>query len=172
MQLKQYPAAYESFLYEFHATRDYFECHELLEEYWKAQPGDLLGSIWVGLIQIAVGSYHHRRHNNRGALKILRQAEKRLDAQLLNEVGLNGEQLIAMIAERIEAIEDSLPFTDMNLPIVDSELHARSVVAAEREGYVWGAPSRMDEALISRHTLRDRSDVIAARAAAAKEKKR
>lgn len=103
---------------------------------------------------------------------MLRQAEQRLNAQQLNEVGLHGVRVMEMIAERIDAIEGSMPFVDLNLPIVEPELYARCVMAAEREGYVWGAPSRMDEALINRHTLRDRSDVIAARAAAAKEKKR
>ena len=43
----EYPEAFISYLIEFHATRDYFECHELLEEYWKAHPGDPL----AGLVQ-------------------------------------------------------------------------------------------------------------------------
>lgn len=33
-----YPEAYVAFLHEFHTTRDYFECHEILEEYWKEDP--------------------------------------------------------------------------------------------------------------------------------------
>lgn len=32
-----YPAEYLEYLVYFHADRDYFECHEILEEYWKEQ---------------------------------------------------------------------------------------------------------------------------------------
>ncbi|WP_308634369.1 DUF309 domain-containing protein [Paenibacillus silvisoli] len=171
MQAKPYPAAYESFLYEFHATRDYFECHELLEEYWKEHQGDPLGPTWVGLIQLAVGSYHHRRKNDRGALKMLRQSRERLTAQRLDELGIDGEALLMLIDAKIAAIESMEPYTDLNIPFVDTELLARGMQIAQADGYLWGAPSRMDEQLIHRHTLRDRSDVIAAREAAAKARK-
>ncbi len=30
-----YPNAYLDYLVYFHGHRDYFECHEVLEEYWK-----------------------------------------------------------------------------------------------------------------------------------------
>ena len=30
-----YPEAYIEYLMYFHGNRDYFECHEVLEEYWK-----------------------------------------------------------------------------------------------------------------------------------------
>lgn len=30
-----YPPEYIEFLYHFHCDRDYFECHEILEELWK-----------------------------------------------------------------------------------------------------------------------------------------
>ncbi|WP_260405419.1 DUF309 domain-containing protein, partial [Paenibacillus sp. 598K] len=66
--IRIYPDDYIQYLIEFHVTRDYFECHELLEEYWKEQPGDdPFYDTWVGLIQIAVSQYHHRRSNHRGA---------------------------------------------------------------------------------------------------------
>ncbi|WP_240633057.1 DUF309 domain-containing protein [Paenibacillus montanisoli] len=172
MPFKQYPAAYESFLYEFHATRDYFECHELLEEYWKEHPGDPLGPTWVGLIQLAVGSYHHRRKNYRGALKMMRHCRQRLTSERLRELGLEGAALLALAEERIAALERMEPFEDIDLPFADQELLARVMQTAEKEGQRWGASSSMDDQLINRHTLRDRSGVIAAREAAAKAKKR
>lgn len=164
---KKYPAAYEAYLYEFHATRDYFECHELLEEYWKEHQGDPQNDSWVGLIQLAVSSYHHRRNNFRGALLMMRQAEQRLTAGRLEELGLHGEGVRALIEMRIASIENKEPFTDLNLPTIDEALQARGVQRAEREGRRWGEPSKETDELIHRHTLRDRSDVIAARAAAA-----
>ncbi len=61
-----YPKAYIDYLVEFHATRDYFECHEILEEYWKEDPPKKRKRYWVGFIQLAVALYHHRRQNTAG----------------------------------------------------------------------------------------------------------
>ena len=33
-----YPTEYIQFLIHFHGDYDYFECHEILEEYWKTKP--------------------------------------------------------------------------------------------------------------------------------------
>ncbi|REE57383.1 hypothetical protein A8990_15729 [Paenibacillus taihuensis] len=163
----KYPAAYEAYLYEFHATRDYFECHELLEEYWKEQSEDSRNDTWVGLIQLAVSSYHHRRSNFRGALLMMRQAENRLTAERLDDLGLDGEAVRELIVQRIAHLESRQPFTDLNFPIIDEALQARGMQRAEQEGHSWGEPSREADELIHRHTLRDRSEVIAARAEAA-----
>ncbi|WP_164545661.1 DUF309 domain-containing protein [Paenibacillus albus] len=168
---KKYPAAYEAYLYEFHASRDYFECHELLEEYWKVHPGDPQSETWVGLIQLAVSSYHHRRNNFRGALLMMLQSRQRLTAGRLDELGLDGEAVCALIMKRITAIEAGEPFVDFNLPIIDEALLARGLQRAEHEGIRWAAASRDEDELIHRHKLRDRSDVIAARAEAASRRK-
>lgn len=33
-----YPTEYIQFLIHFHGDYDYFECHEILEGYWKTKP--------------------------------------------------------------------------------------------------------------------------------------
>ena len=54
-----YPEAYIDFLVHFHGDRDWFECHERLEEYWKEHPDDPKSDTWVGLIQVAeIGRAH------------------------------------------------------------------------------------------------------------------
>ncbi|MBW7473967.1 DUF309 domain-containing protein [Paenibacillus oenotherae] len=168
-----YPAAYVQFLIEFHATRDYFECHELLEEYWKDHPGDRYAEQWVGLIQLAVGAYHHRRNNTAGAVKMFRQSLTRLsaDGQKLQELGLDSGRLLPLIAERMAAAEEQRPFADPDMPFADDSLVRRCQVECQSSGLVWGAPSSTDEALTNRHTLRDRSEVIAARQASAETKR-
>ncbi|WP_205628902.1 DUF309 domain-containing protein, partial [Acinetobacter baumannii] len=50
-----YPEALIDYLVYFHADRDFFECHEVLEDYWKSLPKEERSLFWVGLIQIAVG---------------------------------------------------------------------------------------------------------------------
>lgn len=168
----RFPAAYVHYLVEFHATRDYFECHEILEEYWKEHLGDRYAELWVGLIQLAVGSYHHRRNNIAGAGKMFRQCLAKLSSaqEGLQDLGLNGGHLIGLITERITAIERQERFVDFELPLADAALIALCQEECRTNGLEWGAPSSSDEALTNRHTLRDRSDVIAARRASAEAK--
>ncbi len=75
-----YPKAYVAFLHEFHTTRDYFECHEILEEFWKEDPPDQRKKYWVGLIQLAVALYHQRRGNGKGAKRLISNSLHILDS--------------------------------------------------------------------------------------------
>lgn len=172
--MRSFPASYIAYLVQFHATRDYFECHELLEEYWKEHPGDGLSELWVGLIQLAVGQYHERRGNRRGARRMYAESLKRLNEADLGAVGLGRDQLLDQLRVRLAAVyeEKETPYRDMNLPIEDTELMRLCEAECRKLGARWGAESSMDnEAVIHRHKLRDRSDVIAARAAALAEKR-
>ncbi|ANY69102.1 hypothetical protein BBD42_23415 [Paenibacillus sp. BIHB 4019] len=171
----KYPGHYVSYLVEFHATRDFFECHELLEEYWKEHPEDERALIWVGLIQLAVGQYHERRGNLAGAAKMYEQALGKLTAVALDSLGLNGAKAVVeleAVLARAKQLEEAIApaYQDMNLEIIDAELQVLCEQECTERGIAqkqWGLPSDMaDEALIHRHTLRDRSDVIAARAEA------
>lgn len=101
----KYPDAYIRYLAEFHGTRDYFECHEILEEYWKEHPGDEQAQLWHGLIQIAVGQYHLRRGNREGARKMLRSAWQRLSPPLLEQAGLDGGLLRRQLDEAASLLE-------------------------------------------------------------------
>lgn len=169
-----YPDSYISYLVEYHATRDYFECHELLEEYWKEHPEDPYSQEWVALIQLAVGHYHERRGNLAGASKMYTQALNKLNRESLSQLGLDGNHIMMELANRLHQLtQGSLPYVDMNLNLIDPELMRLCELACMERGLQWGTASRLDdEALIHRHTLRDRSEVIAARIAAAESKKR
>jgi uncharacterized protein len=161
-----YPLSYISYLSEFHATRDYFECHELLEAYWKAHQGEPLTNTWHGLIQVAVGAYHHRRGNTAGAVKMWSSALLRLTSDKLGQLGLDGDVLLRELAERRDALvqDSSCPYIDMELPIRDQLLRGACLAHCAERGWRWGTPSmEIDEAVIQRHLTRDRSEVIAAR---------
>ncbi|WP_337101444.1 DUF309 domain-containing protein [Paenibacillus sp. YIM B09110] len=172
------PDSYVSYLVEFHATRDYFECHELLEEYWKEHPNDGMSAIWVGLIQLAVGLYHERRGNRKGALMMLEQSRLRLAGSDLLPLGLSREPLIGLIDGRLNGLAEQSnahPYVDMDLPIASEALARLCEEECARRGVRWGEPSPLsNEALIHRHKLRDRSEVIQAREISlqAKEKER
>ncbi|PWW05446.1 hypothetical protein DFQ01_1044 [Paenibacillus cellulosilyticus] len=161
-----YPLSYISYLSEFHATRDYFECHELLEEYWKEHQGEPFTNTWHGLIQVAVGLYHHRRGNTAGAVKMWSSALIRLTTDKLEQLGLEGDVMLRELTLRRDALtlDASYPYTDMELPIRDPLLREACLSFCVERGWRWGTPStEIDEAVIQRHLTRDRSEVIAAR---------
>ncbi|WP_168122690.1 DUF309 domain-containing protein [Paenibacillus sp. HB172176] len=172
--MKHLPEAYLAFLIEFHGTRDYFECHELLEEYWKTLSVKDKDNIWVGLIQLAVGQYHERRGNARGAIKMYKGALSKLGEQQLASLGLDGQRLNLLLKERIRLVEaGESPFADLDLPLNDEALLASLQLKCAGKGLVWGAASEMDNAaIIHRHKLRDRSDVIEERDEALRRKSR
>lgn len=57
--------------------REFFQCHETLEELWKAEPGPVR-ELYQGILQIGVGFYHLARGNYRGALYSLDGGLERL----------------------------------------------------------------------------------------------
>ncbi len=158
-----YPKAYLDYLYHFHCDRDYFECHEVLEEYWKEKEAIDREIHWVGLIQIAVGLYHHRRGNFKGSLRMLQNACRIIgkESSAINALGLDSGRLVKMLDERIVCVTKQEPYVSMNLPIADPHLQLSCDALAKSASKVWGAPSDLlDGSLVNRHTLRDRSDVI------------
>lgn len=157
------PKALLDYLVYFHAKRDYFECHEVLEEHWKNLESGQNRDVWVGLIQIAVGLYHQRRGNLTGAKKMLTAALTQLAPTELEQLGFAGDALRDEISKRVRDIEAGMPYTDLNLPL-RPELTARCEMQCAAEGIHWlSATDPSDTFLIHKHKLRDRSDVIAER---------
>ncbi len=55
----------------------YYECHELLEEAWRAEPRPCR-DLYQGVLQFGIAMYHIRRGHYAGAMKMLRRAEHNL----------------------------------------------------------------------------------------------
>lgn len=162
MSDQQYPDPYVQFLCHFHGDRDYFTCHEILEEYWKSLPPPR-ERIWVGLIQIAVALYHHRRGNMAGAGKLLKHAIPIIAAgrEQVTRLGLDSTALLRMLQERLAQIQNNAAYTSINLPIADLTLQAACEQRCASQDMRFGTPSRLDDPyLLHKHTLRDRSGVI------------
>lgn len=161
-----YPQAFIDYLVYFHADRDYFECHEVLEEYWKSLPKTEKKDLWVGLIQIAVGLYHHRRGNFAGAEKMVSSALQRLTIEELESYGFIGQELINRLIVRKQEVQQHKPYTDMDLPLHPAPLLAACEQRCIERGVCWLSPSDFkNQFLLHKHTLRDRSGVIAEREA-------
>ncbi|WP_248925539.1 DUF309 domain-containing protein [Paenibacillus hamazuiensis] len=162
-----YPEAYIDYLVYFHAERDFFECHEVMEEYWKQHREDPLSRAYVGLIQVAVGMYHHRRRNITGAVKMLESAVKLLTDEDMQELGIEAASFKEALLERINQLRTApdAAYADIDIPLRDEQLRRLCLQRCERHKLQWGAPSNMEDGyLIHKHSLRDRSEVIEARA--------
>ncbi|SDN38655.1 DUF309 domain-containing protein [Alkalicoccus daliensis] len=160
-----YPAEYKLFLAHFHGTRDFFECHEILEEYWLEQNKE---TRWLALIQLAVAVYHERQGNLRGSYKLYNKVQHHMlhDKRLFEELSIDAEQLAFLISKRIKGLEENQPYQPLNLPLIDEDLlvECRNIAAS------WNADWKNDDQntpadLRFKHRMRDRSEVIAARKA-------
>ncbi len=54
---------------EFNSWR-FYDCHETLEDIWRAEPGDL-ADFYQGIIKVAAGFHHLLRGNHKGTVNLL-----------------------------------------------------------------------------------------------------
>lgn len=173
--IRHRPDALLLYLAAYHGSRDFFECHEIMEEYWKQQAGTRHESCWLALIRIAVACYHMRRGNRSGACKMMEKALQELNPALIKELGLDGRRLADRMREALRRwnAEAKPIYEDLDLPISDPHLMREAERVCREHGWVWGTPSdQIDPAVIHRHLTRDRSGVIEARLKAAEQKRR
>jgi uncharacterized protein len=161
------PIAFIKYLYHFHVDRDYFECHEILEEYWKEETDQQKNSIWVGFILLAVANYHHRRNNFPGATRTLEKAIAIFHCQKDNVANLdiNVEQFTDLLQTHLINLKNNNPYQSYSLPILLSNKQLSQCYSQEEISQIdWGKQSDLsDESLINRHKIRDRTDVITER---------
>ncbi len=168
---EELPQAFLDYLHYFHVERDYFECHEVLEEYWKEADNH---PIWVSLIQLAVSLYHQRRGNQVGAIKMMQSAIAIAQKHIteLKDLGLDTERLLMLMNERLDHIQQGIAYKSIELPLTSSLLkHCQE--KAIQSGLVWAIQSDLEnKQLIHKHTLRDRSAVINERVQSLQKKKK
>lgn len=172
--IRLYPKEFIEYLVHFHASRDYFECHEILEDYWKQVDSGNKDSIWIAFIQLAVSSYHHRRGNFAGAKKSLENAKKVfiLNDTEINRLGLNQSTLFTLLNDQTALIDGRKAYESFLLPLNDPALISQCRQLAATLGLTWENKSNLeDKALVHRHLLRDRTMVIENREKAIKRRK-
>lgn len=152
---------FAAFLVYFNRDRDYFECHEVLEELWLERGRD---PLYSGLLQVAVALYHFRNggvtpvyNKIEGARKMMRSAVRKLSAYPSDSLGIRLDLLIAQAREYIERLEryENKPFAfyPLEIELVDPELIAQVDLAArqiepnvpQRTGYERGPKSKPGE---------------------------
>lgn len=171
---KLYPKEYVLYLVHFQGSRDYFECHEIFEEYWK-QTDPNKQSILVAFILLAVSCYHHRRGNFSGAKKSLYKSQKlfQLHHDKLIQFGLDSKKMEALLTDKLNSITQKKPYKSFQLPIIDHQLIDECKKVCNQFQYTWLKESDLkNDALIHKHIKRDRRHVVEERKEAILRKKR
>ncbi|NOU97919.1 DUF309 domain-containing protein [Paenibacillus sp. LMG 31456] len=110
-------------MYYFNVERDYFECHEVMEELWLEEGR---APLYQGLLQVAVGLYHHSNGNVSGAIKLFTAALEKLVNSRQPRLGINLEHLVQdskLYLSRLEQLEqEPFEFYDLDIQITDPEL--------------------------------------------------
>lgn len=148
------------FIVYFNKNQDFFECHEVLEEYWNTFPNRTKEHPLTSYILLATGLYHWRRGNMIGALRTLMKAKKKMttlfEASSEYTIGIDFPELQHNLNESIESIENGDSFKAYQITIT-SQLLQKDVI--EKESQMKLLPFGSD-AIIHKHILRDRSEII------------
>lgn len=146
------------FIVYFNENQDFFECHEVLEEYWKSLPNRTKDHPLVSYILLATSLYHWRRGNLVGALRTIVKANKRFEKMesLYPDytTSIHFDKLLQQIRLTRNLISDKQPFTtfkiESNSAVLDSKLK-------KMKNTLELLPLNSD-AVIHKHILRNRSD--------------
>lgn len=98
--------------------RQFFTCHELLEEIWLEEPEEEK-TFYQGLIQVAA-AFHQlfEKRNPRGALSLMRRGVKKLERYPPTYHGINLAGLLAALAPWLESLARQQPTDELPLPTI------------------------------------------------------
>lgn len=72
---------------------EYYECHEVLEDTWRAERDDVR-YLYQGILQIGVAFHHLRNRNWRGAIGLLTGGIEKVSRYRPACMGVNTEKLV------------------------------------------------------------------------------
>ncbi|WP_019534952.1 DUF309 domain-containing protein [Paenibacillus ginsengihumi] len=120
---RDYDPLYVQFIHYFNIERDYFECHEVMEELWLEEGRD---PVYQGLLQVAVGLYHDANGNRNGAIKLFAQALDKLEGVQDERLGIDLEKLVndsrTYYRKLSRAMDEPFEPYDLDIVILDSKL--------------------------------------------------
>jgi predicted metal-dependent hydrolase len=118
---------YVQFLYYFNEARDYFECHEVMEELWLEEGRN---PLYQGLLQVAVGLYHHFNGNVNGSIKLFTAALEKLAPYPQDALGIDLGKLVEdsrIYVDKLKLFEQT-PFQPYDLDISIQNEHLALLV--------------------------------------------
>lgn len=123
---------YLAFIAHFNGDRDYFECHEVMEELWLEEGRS---PLLQGLLQAAVGLHHWNNGNLSGAVKLMTASRQKLGRYGDLLLGLDLAALcrdLDISLKRLKESTQDVPFQAFKLKVVDDRLR-QAVSRVERE---------------------------------------
>ncbi|MFS0837624.1 DUF309 domain-containing protein [Paenibacillus sp. 1P03SA] len=124
--MRPYDPLYIAFLREFNVNRDYYECHEVMETLWLEEGRK---PFYQGLLQIAVGLYHHENANVSGAVKLMESGIAKLRGYPDRLLGIDLALLLRDAGEYLVKLRNHCagPFDPypLDIRIVDEDLAGR-----------------------------------------------
>ena len=100
--------------------RQFFECHEVLEEVWTPTRGPERLFLQA-LVHFAVGLYHHQRRNQAGAERQLRKGLRKIEGYLPEFLGVRTDMLREEMKKRLAIIESGESVGEFPVILLDSE---------------------------------------------------
>lgn len=109
-----YERQYIIFLYTFNVLRDYYECHDLLEDLWLEEGRE---PFYQGLLQVAVSCYHAKNGNRAGAIKLIQAAISKLSLYPANWLGIKVDKVIHDASVYLDALKTDFETIKLNINI-------------------------------------------------------
>lgn len=109
---------------EFNSWR-FYDCHETLEDVWRAEPGDL-ADFYQGIIKVAAGFHHLLRGNHKGTVSLLGHALTLLEPYRPTCQGVEVQRLIDEAGACLQSVRELGPerlseFDRSTLPQIHGE---------------------------------------------------
>lgn len=143
----------------FNGNEDYFECHEVLEEYWKEiAPKEKLHPL-VGYVQLATSMYHWRRANFNGATRMMSKAVLNFEQNRESEFFeyINFKQCLMVMKDKLQKMQAKEPFLKFTLPLENEQLQ---LLVQQKISTCTPMDSHF---IFNKHMLRDRTEILEAR---------
>jgi len=141
------------FLIEFHAVRDYYESQKIMEQIWREADLSKNNSVWLALLQLAVGNYHYRRNNVVGAEILLTKSYEKISKNSieLTSLGIIASDLLPQVSDQMDRIKKGLPYRSINLPLTRELLIKALTKTKERKLNFYNQSNMRDSQLLNRH---------------------
>lgn len=113
---------YLAFISHFNGDRDYYECHEVMEELWLEEGRS---PLLQGLLQAAVGLHHWDNGNLSGAVKLMTAALNKLSRYADSALGLDLLKLRSDLQVSLNillVVAGQTPFQAFTLRVYDEAL--------------------------------------------------
>ena len=99
--------------------REFFTCHELLEEIWLEEPEEEK-LFYQGLIQVAAAFHHHQRGNLTGMESLLRTGVEKLRRYPPTCYGVDLAALLAALEPWLDQVTRRQPLENLPLPTIET----------------------------------------------------